>query len=341
MSIVQHNADLLFQARPEATRVQALRYHVNETLVRDLGQYIAAASSLLPRTSAAASRTVRQVVLGHRVNPQLFTLHWLLGGALRTQQPGGVLLALGQLAHMRDRGDCYRQTLAIDTVAWDLIDVEASAFLLSKDGPRSKRGEVVEIAKVSAEELSEGRLRIDDALSVLRVIDPAMHAEFDELVATVRLFNRGTITGSTTTGISSLRYWGQMYLRYPDPGERGDWTAFLLEHLVHESSHILLHGIMGRDALLTNGFKTRHQAPIRNDRRPLYGVYHAMFVLSRVYRVLSRYADSGATSTARAARDLALKRFLHGYDTVMNHAELTPAGRAVAESCKELVAAQR
>ena len=263
----------------------------------------------------------------------------MLQGALRTQQPGGVLTALGRLARTGDAGDCYRPAFTVDTVCWDLADAEASAFLLGKDGPRSRHGEVVEIAEVPAAGLTEGRRRIDEALTALYELDPAMHAEFSELVARVRLFHRPAMTGSTTTGISSLRYWGQMYLRYPDADEQDDWTAFLLEHLVHEASHILLHAIMSRDPLLTNGFTARHQAPIRSDHRPLYGIYHAMFVLSRVHRVLARYSDAVATPTARAARDLALQRFHMGYGTVMEHADLTVAGHAVAASCKEIVAA--
>ncbi|OIJ85371.1 hypothetical protein BIV25_44170 [Streptomyces sp. MUSC 14] len=339
MTIVELEADTLFQARPEAARVQTLRHHVNDALVRDLGRYIAAAATRLPRTAAAASRTVRHIAPGRRFNPHLFTLHWTLQRALRAQNPGGVLTALGRLARIGDTQDCYRPVLTVDTVFWDATDAEASAFLLSKDGPRSRFQEVVDITPVSATELADGRRHIDEALAVLCELDPAMHAEFGELVATVRLFNRAAITGSTTTGISSLRYWGQMYLRYPDAAEKDDWTAFLLEHLVHEASHILLHAIMGRDPLLTNGFTARHQAPIRSDRRPLYGIYHAMFVLSRVHRVLSRYADAVATPTARMARDLALERFRKGYGTVMEHADLTAAGRAVADSCKEIVAA--
>ncbi|MEV4432766.1 HEXXH motif-containing putative peptide modification protein [Streptomyces sp. NPDC049555] len=339
MTIVESEADTLFTAQPEAARIPALRHHVNETLVRDLGQYIASAAPLLPRTAAAASRTVRHIAPTRRLNPHLFTLHWMLQGALRTQQPGGVLTALGRLARTGYTGECYRPAFTVDTVRWDLADAEASAFLLSKDGPRSRLNEVVEITDVPASELDQGRRRIDDALTALRELDPAMHGEFSELVATVRLFRRPAITGSTTTGISSLRYWGQMYLRYPDPREQGDWTVFLLEHLVHEASHILLHALMSRDPLLTNGFTARHEAPIRSDRRPLYGIYHAMFVLSRVHRVLTRYAGAVATPTARAARDLALKRFQMGYATVMEHADLTAHGHTVAASCKEIVAA--
>ncbi|MFK0223764.1 aKG-HExxH-type peptide beta-hydroxylase [Streptomyces vinaceus] len=340
MTIVETESDLLFRAQPRAARVQTLRYHVNETLVRDLGQYIASAAPLLPHTSAAASRVIRHISPSRRLNPRLFTLHWMLGRALRAKHPGGVSAALGRLGQTGDQSENYRESLTIDTIHWDLIDAEASSFLLSKEGPRSTAGEVVEMAKVSAVELVEGRRRINEALATLYELDPEMHAEFGELVTTVRLFNRAAIAGSTTTGISSLRYWGQMFLRYPDAGsERDDWTAFLLEHLVHESSHMLLHAIMSRDPLLNNGFTTRHQAPIRSDRRPLYGIYHAMFVLSRIHRVLSLYADAAATPSAKTARDLALDRFHKGYTTIMEHADLTEAGRSVAASCKEIVAA--
>ncbi|MFI6150290.1 aKG-HExxH-type peptide beta-hydroxylase [Streptomyces sp. NPDC051109] len=339
MTIVEPTADLSFHARPQANRTPALRSRINATLVRDLRQYTTVASTLLPRTSEAAARTLRHISIESRLNPQLFTLHWMLGRALRAQDPGGVLTALGRISQMGDAGGFHRPDLTVDTVSWDLADAEVSSFLLGKDGPRSRSGEVVEITAVSDARLIEGRRRIGESLQILHELDPAMHAEFADLVAAVRLFDRSTLTGSTTTGISSLRYWGQMYLRHPDAEEAADPTLFFLEHLVHESSHILLHAIMGIDPLLTNGFTARYQAPIRNDPRPLYGIFHAMFVLSRIHRVLARYADATGAPGARAARDVALKRFGMGYSTVMEHADLTPAGHSVAASCKEIVAA--
>ncbi len=57
---------------------------------------------------------------------------------------------------------------------------------------------------------------------------------------------------------------------------------YFLDHITHETSHLVLHTLMNVDPLITNGHAQRFDAPIRPDPRPLYGIYHATFVLSRI-----------------------------------------------------------
>jgi len=94
---------------------------------------------------------------------------------------------------------------------------------------------------------------------------------------------------------------------------------------------------MNLDPLVLNADTERYSAPIRPDPRPLFGIFHATFVLARMYRVLSRWAvDGGPPAVADAAED-ALRRFRFGLRTLSEHGKLTDRGDQVVESLSRLV----
>lgn len=131
---------------------------------------------------------------------------------------------------------------------------------------------------------------------------------------------------------------GKILLRVPDPGlEVEEPITYFLDHITHETSHGVLHAIMTTDPLILNGFTGRFSAPIRFDPRPLYGIYHATFVLSRIARVLNSWAGHVNRPLVDEWRDLAVTRFYKGHRTISEHGELTPAGQAVLDSCKTMV----
>ncbi|MEV4432765.1 HEXXH motif-containing putative peptide modification protein [Streptomyces sp. NPDC049585] len=328
--------EALFRAQPDRARAARLRQSINDVLVTDLRAYVAAAAQQLPHSAAAAAKTVEELDVTRKLNPLLFTLHWQLSAGLRSQQPGTVSAALGRLAQAGVDDDCYGDRFQVETMSWDVVDAEAANFFTGVDGPRSDRGEFVEVAPVSGEELTTGRTWVSQALATLRELDGELHDEFHELVSRLRL-----VHGSVIRGATSSRCWGMNYLRFPDAGaESAEPMNYFLDHLVHESSHLMLHAIMSADPLLQNPFEARHSAPIRKDARPLYGIYHATFVLSRISRVLSRHAKADPRAATKAIRDESVARFHKGYATIIEHAELTEAGRTILTSCRELVEAE-
>ncbi|MGH3904507.1 MAG: aKG-HExxH-type peptide beta-hydroxylase [Pseudonocardiaceae bacterium] len=106
---------------------------------------------------------------------------------------------------------------------------------------------------------------------LLAELDPELHAEFETVVGALRLFR-----GRAARGITSVRCFGLVFLRLPDPGpEAEESLMYFLDHITHETSHLVLHTLMNVDPLITNGHAQRFDAPIRPDPRPLYGIYHA------------------------------------------------------------------
>ncbi|WP_218925041.1 aKG-HExxH-type peptide beta-hydroxylase, partial [Bacillus cereus] len=58
---------------------------------------------------------------------------------------------------------------------------------------------------------------------------------------------------------------------------------FTAEHLLHESSHLRLTLVMGKDPLVKPKDETkRFNSPLRKDPRPLMGIIQGAYVFARI-----------------------------------------------------------
>jgi len=108
----------------------------------------------------------------------------------------------------------------------------------------------------------------------------------------------------------------------------------LIELIVHESAHQYIYHLTVFDGLCegVGAFKS----PLRKDPRPIEGIYHATFVLSRL---IAFYAEAKANSSLISEEVInnLLKnyqmKFEDGYQTIMKHGLLSELGRKLIVSC--------
>ena len=78
-------------------------------------------------------------------------------------------------------------------------------------------------------------------------------------------------------GASSFSLWGALAL---NSEAHPDWWQYI-PRLIHEYSHNLLFGIARNEPLVFNDPEERYESPLRQDLRPMDGIYHALFVSAR------------------------------------------------------------
>lgn len=173
----------------------------------------------------------------------------------------------------------------------------------------------------------EGHVR--QALAMLRQLDAAMYEEVDALVTRISL-----VEDSPASSMTDVQTFGRVYLHR---AREGSPVLFYLENLVHEASHLRLHAMMALDPLVTNPVEERYEAPLRLDARPMVGIFHATFVLSRVVRLFRRLAASAGPHLPQARERLedVERRLARGLAVVEAHAMLTEAGAWVVRSLRE------
>ncbi len=227
-----------------------------------------------------------------------------------------------------DKEAAYSGGLQFGTVYGDFYD-EGIEELLRKQDDISKEydGQQPEIHRLNDAELKEFLPIAKEAVERIKEADPSFFNEVDVHVSRIKLFR-----GQVVTGISGLITFGTVYLRLPKPEHNP--LSYFVEHFTHETSHYHLHSLMGFDPLVLNSPDKRYPAPIRRDLRPIYGIYHAGFVLSRMVRVLSRL-DQKYPNVFNTDLEKTKKQLASGITTIKAHAELTEKGKMVADSLEE------
>jgi HEXXH motif-containing protein len=190
----------------------------------------------------------------------------------------------------------------------------------------------------SAELAADFRRRLESGLDLLA-------AELPELAGEVRAIIRdfiivaGDPTGEVQLdGGSHYQLWGALFLN----GAFHQDDVSVVEVVAHESAHSLLFGFCTHEPLVLNEDEERYASPLRQDKRPMDGIYHATFVSARMHLAMSTLALSPRLSAAERERALAAARldlanFDAGYAVVEAAGRLTPLGRQLMDNARRYV----
>jgi HEXXH motif-containing protein len=130
-------------------------------------------------------------------------------------------------------------------------------------------------------------------LALLKGAEPIWHDEVLSLVKMIVLAAPGSAEPADLfNGASTFFLWGAALLN----GNVRRSTISIVDLLVHESSHVLLFGVSAEGPLTRNSGRERYASPVRSDKRPIDGIFHACFVSTRVHLALDRLLASGVLS---------------------------------------------
>ncbi|WP_326953969.1 MULTISPECIES: aKG-HExxH-type peptide beta-hydroxylase [unclassified Amycolatopsis] len=206
-------------------------------------------------------------------------------GALRARATNGELVLTGHDAvPVAELLDEYRPGPGVLRPA-----IPGTAVELDSSDPWV--GEFFEVENVTAP--SPGRSRDDLAPAAADVaaqtwlggaVDrlgrawPEMRREFEDYVRLVAPFSSQVRAAFTNVG-----WQGAVFLRTTVHDDVQD-----VERLVHETSHLRLNLVMARTKLYDHDAADRVPSPFRAGLRPIMGLYHGAFVVTRAARALDR-----------------------------------------------------
>ncbi|SRR6266545_3682036 len=320
----------LFSFAPHPRRARGLREGLERQLCASFASLLEAIEtglSLEPGRLASLAPTVSQT---SPLSSRAYASHWQLGRAVESNLHDLIVPALREMS----RGWHDRFGLVVATHRGDFLDHAAQAYLDSREGQRLRRpartdgsDQPPDLRGLPAAELSELAPALYQAAERIKELDPGMADEMQEYVRQVRLVDSDVIGG-----MSSLRFFGVIFLSRPRAVEANELEERLFGGLVHETSHLHLHALMATDPLVLNGDE-RFDSPLRKDKRPMLGIYHATFVLARLTLMFGRWhqTDPGRESVAQQLSD-AQTRLARGVATIRAHAHLTQRGTELLNS---------
>lgn len=187
------------------------------------------------------------------------------------------------------------------------------------------------------DESARTRASVIRALALMQKIVPAMAAEFESLISEVILAAASKkLDAPRFDGGSSYMLWGALALSVDD--EKSDLA--MMETLAHEGAHCFLFGLTMEEPLVHNDDNELYQSPLRQDPRPMDGIYHATYVSARMHYAMNAARNSGLLDDAQMQEcatclKASEQAFNNGYSVVADKGDLSATGQAIMDNACE------
>lgn len=308
---------------PNGSRARALDRRMRRSLADSLDYIGTEVSGVIPFDQQALAHLVYSLRQGARYPPSTFGLYAELVPALTDGHTTTAEQLLTELLAERPQ-TVNSQLLSLDD---PLIALQVPRYQRLMDSDPVTR---FTMQAPSAAVTTTFRHRFQRAHHLLRTTIPELAAEFDALVSQVILVAGDHTADYQFDGGSCYMLWGGLFLN----AESHPNDVALAEVMAHESAHLLLFGYACNEALVNNDDATLYTSPLRDDPRPMDGIYHATYVSARMHWAMSQLLDSGlldepARHFAETARQSDLENFIAGHEIVARHGDLTATGSAV------------
>ena len=310
---------------PSGKRGRALDLGMRSRLSQSLGYVFDSIGADLGVTADDSGRAV-QAIRARRQSPQLFGAYYDLVLSVERDE---IAEARGFAREIIERLDTPSPR------AW----VASLASRTASDEDRYQRlllPDDIPAFEPKPDELAVAGDRIAQAMDLLDRGYPEMAEEIRELLFEVVVASGPTEPGTMTfDGSSSYMLWGAIMLNATGQASVLD-TA---QALAHESGHNLLFGQCVNGPLVENGAEESYAHPLRQDPRPMDGVFHAAYVIARMHQTVERLIESGVlddkqTEAAHSELIMHRKNFEEADSVIRSGARLTPLGTQAIEAAR-------
>jgi HEXXH motif-containing protein len=195
----------------------------------------------------------------------------------------------------------------------------------------------------SEEDFARSCCEIGVTMQHLRDAAPELHGEVETVIRDIVMSQPDGTNLINYSGASSFALWGAFTINAETQRE---WLQ-LYRQIVHEAGHNLLFAIARDEGLIADDPSIRHASPIREDARPLDGIFHAAYVSARealaFEALLVRQDQTGFLSEEDAAivedlLEISVPAFWDASETLRKHAQLTDLGARVLTDCEAYMA---
>jgi len=191
----------------------------------------------------------------------------------------------------------------------------------------------------SEQELAAAREWVPYALTRLRECAPELHGEVVGIVREIVIARPDGSQLLEYGAASSFALWGAVAV---NAAAHDSWPRYY-RTIVHEAAHLLLFGLAREEPLVQGGPDHAYASPLREDLRPLDGLFHAAFVSAReslaIDRLLARQEATAFLSSDDEEQLLDLLEssvvaFWDCADRVRASGKLTALGDAILSECE-------
>lgn len=317
---------------PCGDRAVALNARMNRELGLSLEHVCEEAAAAIEFDREAMAGLIAHLLEGRCVDPATFARYYDLVDAIYEEDVDRAKTLLGELSAARCGAT---EVLHVVTLGDDALGDENARYIEMMNADPSGQ---MRFQEPPADVADAFRGRLAAGLDLLDAAIPELAREVRAIVRQIVISGSDPKMPYQFDGGSHFQLWGALFLNgkfHPD-------TVAVVEVLAHESAHSLLFGFCTDEPLTLNEDDELFASPLRHDKRPMDGIYHATFVSARMHWAMTRLAESDRLCEADKARALEaaatdLNNFDAGYGVIAAHGRLSDTGRALIQSAKAYV----
>jgi hypothetical protein len=313
---------LAFPPDPERGRV--LYECIKNRLAQSFRDIAGASASVAEIDDARLAAFLDSVARARKISPRFFAIYHELLVAADEDDVDGVTRLFAELVNA--------ESLPEQVSSLNLTD----EYLGAGNAARYKRWADMDpelplhLVALTSQEFDRIAGAAQEAFALMDSGAPEVSGEIRSLLAEVVFATGEAGEKMTFHGISSFYLWGTVLLN----AEGHKTPLEVTQTLAHESSHMHLFAAALDSPLVENADEERFASPLRQDPRPMDGIYHATYVTARMHYVLLKLLASGVlseaqTEEAKKACANHVKSFREGYETVLAHGNLTELGKGL------------
>jgi hypothetical protein len=316
---------------PSAERAQLIDRRMHTELGQSLRHVQEATAELWPLVANNIGQLAADLESGKTVSPGTFGRYYDLVSAVMNGEQGAALMNSLAISSGKE----LVKGLEVVSLGDQSLGDDSALYLRMMNAD-----ETVDIgfARPEKEIADAFRLRLADGIDFLNSAIPALSEEVQTIVRQVVIAGSDPSKKMQFDGGSHYQLWGALFIN----GNYHNDRIAVVEVLAHESAHSLLFGFCTDEPLVENYDDELFASPLRQDLRPMDGIFHATFVSARMHWAMSSLAKSGALSVgdrnrAEAAAQADLENFGSGYGVIRDYGKLTNLGRSILSSAKSYI----
>lgn len=175
--------------------------------------------------------------------------------------------------------------------------------------------------------------KIRTALSEISKYDEDSYNEILEFVDSIYLTKEGNKGDRFMRSGTNFYMWGMMLIYIKESHS----ISYYIDHIIHECGHTALNVLNGQDQLVMNSSDELFSAPLRKDKRPMIGLFHALFVLNRICDTFKKIISDRNCEYYQEAVERyndGISKLQETYTTVRNNAKTTHLGETILNEIK-------
>ncbi len=302
-------------------------------LAESLEHVLASMHQQSDRVLTGAAELVASMRAGAQYPPSTFGLYYEMTSALLAGQYDSARALLDELVQERPLAHSDLSITPLDQV--EPVNQQVLYQRLMDTDP-----ETPFIIVPPPPELADNSVRrFLSAANRVRKTLPLLADEFEALVRQVVLVNGAKELDYGFAGGSCYMLWGALFINVE---HHADEIA-LVEAIAHEAGHSFLFGCTIDEPLILNDDTAKFSSPLRDDPRPMDGIYHATYVSARMHWAMSGLLaetdmDNQQREIAALHREADKVNFWAGLSIVEEHGLMSETGRLLMAAATDYMA---